>query len=91
MTTDEQLEKLQAELAEWKNTLSEMRRRLADPFEVPDSEVAFHQETLIKMQHSAWDVEREINRIEWERDQYGDNSPRDLQTDAGEGELEPTS
>ena len=87
MTRDEQLEKLYAELEEWQGTLTEMRRRLADPNEVPDSEVLFHQETLVKMQHSAWDVERDIYRLEWEIKQYGTDRSGNVPSDAGENEL----
>ena len=63
MSLEETLEALHKELDEWKDTLSEMRRRLADPNEVSDEDVGFHQDALVKMQHSAWDVELEIIRL----------------------------
>lgn len=61
MTNDEKLEKLHKELDEYKQTLSEIRRRILE--EVEDKDLPFHQDVLIKAQHAAWDIEREILQL----------------------------
>ena len=63
MSLEEKLGALHEELDEWKETLSELRRRLADPNEISDEEVGFHQDVLVKMQHTAHGIEMEINKL----------------------------
>ena len=61
MTTEEQIEALKKELNEISSSLTEMRQRIKHDIE--QHEVPFHQDVLIKMQHMAWDIEREIIRL----------------------------
>jgi hypothetical protein len=60
MTNEELLSNLHKELDEGKATLTEIRRRISNPEEVPDSEVTFHQEVLVKIQKLVWEIERDI-------------------------------
>lgn len=60
-TIEERLEALHAELDEYNVSLAKLRHEIK--YNVEDSEVPFHQDVLIKLQHTAWDVEREIIRI----------------------------
>lgn len=60
---EEYLQELYKQQSEWNDNLAEMRRRLSDPNEVPDSEVAFHQSVLVKMQDAALSVDRDIDAV----------------------------
>ncbi len=66
-TKEVRLAELIEQLDEYRRTQTELRRRIMSPDEVPDSELTFHQNTLLKVQETVFGLEQEIRSLEKEK------------------------